>query len=230
MKTIYTLFIALLLLAGCHTEEIEKYNHVNYIYLANLNESMLEYSFSFHPGKNSDTIPIVIKLIGDISDHDRPISLVVEASKTTALETDYTLPEHIVLRAGHFTDTIPFVLHKTARLQANKYTIRLEIKDSELLKRGPASNRYIDIRFSDMISRPVWWNDEMVNNWLGTYSDIKYRLFIEATGIVDMTGLTDSEVRAYAVMFRDFLDKSKEQGHKYEDENGVVTVPVRLFS
>ena len=50
-----------------------------------------------------------------------------------------------------------------------------------------------------------------------------------ATGISDMTGLSESEKRAYALIFRDFLDKGREQGIEYSDEFGLITVPVKLF-
>lgn len=229
MKSIYIFFISLILIAGCATDEIDKYNYTNYIYFEHQSKDTLEYSFSFHPGKDQDTIPVVVKLIGDVSVNNRSILLTVDPAKSTALPTDYSLPENIVLPAGKVKDTIPLILYKSERLKVSKYTIRIEIKDGEELKCGPLANSYIDIRFSDMLSRPAWWDNSIVSNFLGTYSDTKYRLFIEATGISDMTGLSESEKRAYALIFRDFLDKGREQGIEYSDEFGLITVPVKLF-
>jgi len=229
MKSIYIFFISLILIAGCTTDEIDKYNHANYIYFEHLSKNVLEYSFSFHPGKDQDTIPVVVKLIGDISDNNRSIALAVDPSNTTAQLSDYYLPENIVLTAGKVIDTISLILYKTERLKENKFSIRLEIKDNEELKCGPLANSYIDILFSDMLSKPVWWDSSIESNFLGTYSDTKYRLFIEATGISDMAGLSESEKRAYALIFRDFLERGREQGIEYVDEFGLITVPVKLF-
>jgi hypothetical protein len=229
MKSIYIFFISLILIAGCTTDEIDKYNNANYIYFEHLSKNVLEYSFSFHPGKDQDTIPVVVKLIGDISDNNRSIALSVDPSNTTAQSSDYSLPENIVLTAGKVIDTISLILYKTERLKENKFSIRLEIKDNEELKCGPLANSYIDILFSDMLSKPVWWDSSIESNFLGTYSDTKYRLFIEATGISDMAGLSESEKRAYALIFRDFLERGREQGIEYIDEFGLITVPVKLF-
>ncbi len=55
-----------------------------------------------------------------------------------------------------------------------------------------------------MIARPGWWTTTVETNFLAKYSDNKYRLFIEATGIADMTGLSETEQRAYAIIFRRF--------------------------
>ena len=77
-----------------------------------------------------------------------------------------------------------------------------------------------------MISRPEWWDEVVVNSFLGTYSDTKYRLFIEATGIADMTNLSESEMRAYSMILRDFLKKGREEGKEFIDENGEpINVP-----
>ena len=83
--------------------------------------------------------------------------------------------------------------------------------------------------FSDMIARPSWWNSIVETNFLGQYSDTKYRLFIEATGIADMTGLSESEQRAYSIIFRDFLARGRENGEVYEDENGMINVSPNLI-
>ncbi len=226
-----TLLLVTLLFYQCAKDEIDTYKGESYVYFARKGGDALEYSFSFHPGKDTDTIPLVIKLIGHIAERDRKITLVVNSDSTTALSADFALPANIVLPAGKHIDTIALVLVKSPKLLENKFRIYLELKESEDFKTGPVTNVFADIVFSDMLSRPAWWDALIVSNFLGTYSDAKYRLFIEATGVADLTDMSESEKRAYAQIFRDFLKKGRDQGNIYVDEFGnPITVPEGLFS
>lgn len=234
MKRLYVVTILCCWLIGCSKDAIDEYGETNYLYLANDSTSIeevtpFEYSFAFHPGTDTDTIPVLVKLVGKLSEQDRPVTLAVDASQTTALANDYELAAPMVLRAGRAVDTIGLVLHRSDRLKTQKFKIRLMLHSNEHFQLGPPANQYIDITFSDMIARPAWWNDIVDRNFLGPYSDNKYRLFIEAVGIADMTGLSETEQRAYAIIFRDFLARGRENGEVYEDENGMINVSPNLF-
>ena len=234
MKRLSVITILCCWLISCSKDAVDQYGEINYVYLADdstdINEvTPIEYSFAFHPGAVKDTVPVLIKLIGKPGGQDRPVALTVDAANTTALEGDYQLPDPLVFRAGRAFDTIALVLHNSERLKTGKFKIRLMLQPNGHFQLGPPDNRYIDITFSDMIARPGWWDDVVERNFLSTYSDAKYRLFIEATGIADMTGLSESEQRAYAIIFRDFLARGRENGEVYEDENGLINVSPNLY-
>lgn len=234
MKRFYLITLLCCWLMGCQKDKVDEYGETSYLYLANKPDDIskvnpIEYSFAFHPGANKDTVPLVVKLIGKLSGDDRPIDLAVEAAQTTAAAGDYELPGPIVLRGGRAVDTIALVLHNSARLKTGKFKIRLVLNDNDHFLAGPPDNRVIDVTFSDMIAKPAWWNATVETNFLARYSDTKYRLFIEATGIADMTGLQETEQRAYAIIFRDFLARGRENGEVYEDENGMINVSPNLY-
>lgn len=227
-RILYTIVLISCCLAGCSKDEIDPYGKTDYIFFSNDTATTIEYSFAFNPGVEKDTVGVILKLVGRVTTDNRPIALSVDPAYTTALSSDYKLPDNIVLRAGYAADTIPLILHKTARLQTAKFKIRLVLHENGQFLPGPPANRYLNILFSDMIARPGWWNNIVTTNFLGTYSDTKYRLFIEATGIADMTGLSENSQRAYAIIFRDFLARGREQGEVYEDENGQIDVSPNL--
>ena len=236
MKHFYVLTILCCWLISCSKVKVDEYGESSYVFLANgdkeddtLVVKPIEYSFAFHPGADKDTVPVLIRLVGKLSDQDRVIPLTVDASQTTAASGDYELPDPMVLRAGHALDTIALTLHRSDRLKTGKFKIRLTLYENEYFLPGPPGNRYIDITFSDMIAKPGWWTQTVELNFLAKYSDTKYRLFIEATGIADMTGLSETEQRAYAIIFRDFLARGRENGEVYEDENGQINVSPNLF-
>jgi len=230
-KIIIIAISVLAILAGCKKDEIDIYNGNTYIYFDREGEDVQEYSFAFHPGIDLDTVPLIVKLIGYPTDYDREIGLVINESKTTADAADYWLPSEFVLRAGSHIDSIPLVLYKSEKLKESKFTLYLEIKDSEELRSGPVPNCFAQIVFSDMLAKPDWWDEVVVTNFLGKYSDEKYRLFIEDTGIADLTGMSESAMRAYALIFRDFLKKGREEGKEFVDESGdPITVPEGLYT
>lgn len=219
---------------ACSKDSVDEYGDIAYVYLVNKDTDTssvkpIEYSFAFHPGADKDTVPLLVKLMGKLKDQNRSIALTVDASQTTAIASDYELPRTIELRAGHAVDTIALVLHKSDRLKTGKFKIRIALQANEHFVLGPLANRFVDITFSDMIARPGWWTTIVETNFLAKYSDNKYRLFIEATGIADMTGLSETEQRAYAIIFRDFLARGRENGEVYEDENGQINVSPNLF-
>ena len=136
-KIIIIAISVLAILAGCKKDEIDIYNGNTYIYFDREGEDVQEYSFAFHPGIDLDTVPLIVKLIGYPTDYDREIGLVINESKTTADAADYWLPSEFVLRAGSHIDSIPLVLYKSEKLKESKFTLYLEIKDSEELRSGP---------------------------------------------------------------------------------------------
>jgi hypothetical protein len=234
MKPLYIITIMIGWLTGCSKDAVDEYGETNYVYLANGKTDFtgikpVEYSFAFHPGADKDTVWLLIKLVGKLSEEDRPVGLSVEASGTTAATGDYELPGPVVLHGGQALDSIALVLYKSDRLKTAKSRIRLVLNENEYFRLGPPANRQIDVTFSDMIARPAWWNSTVETNFLGRYSDTKYRLFIEATGMADLTGLTETEQRAYAVIFRDFLARGRENGAVYNDEYGMINVSPNLI-
>ena len=234
MNRLYIITLVCCWLAGCSKDAVDEYGDTAFVYLVNTATDTsaikpIEYSFAFHPGEIKDTVPILIKLMGKLKTENRAVALTVDASQSTALAGDYELPSNIVLRADRAVDTIPLILHHSDRLKTGKVKIRLALQANENFLLGPPANRFIDITFSDMIAKPGWWTTVVETNFLAKYSDNKYRLFIEATGIADMTGLSETEQRAYAIIFRDFLARGRENGEVYEDENGQINVSPNLF-
>ncbi|MGN6416795.1 MAG: DUF4843 domain-containing protein [Pseudobacter sp.] len=234
MKPLYIILIICSWLAACSKDAVDKYGDESFVFFVNKGDDTsalkpVEYSFAFHPGADKDTIPLLVKLMGKLKDENRAVAITVAASQTTAIASDYQLPATLTFRAGRALDTLLLVLNKSDRLKTSKFKIRIALQANEHFSLGPLANQYADITFSDMIARPDWWTSVVETNFLDKYSDTKYRLFIEATGVADMTGLAETEQRAYAIIFRDFLARGRENGEQYVDENGQINVSPNLF-
>lgn len=99
-------------------------------------------------------------------------------------------------------------------------SIRLTASDDFLP--GPTDVISAQLNFSNKLIQPVWWNTAVINDYLGAYSDKKYRTLIIATGIGDWTGMSASEKRSYAIMLANYI-----RANSVTEETGlpmVVTV------
>lgn len=78
----------------------------------------------------------------------------------------------------------------------------------------PGQNIYTRkvVRFSSLISQPLWWDDVVTESLLGKYTETKFRLFMEVTGVGDLTELSESERWSLARQFKYYLIKKKMRG------------------
>lgn len=82
------------------------------------------------------------------------------------------------------------------------------------------------IWFHNIIAKPKWWNSNVVNYYLGKYSDEKYQLFLDKIK-VDLTNATDSELRNYSLLFKKYLTDEKAAGRTvYEKDGSEMEVAV----
>ncbi len=92
---------------------------------------------------------------------------------------------------------------------------------------GPFEFRFANIIFSDMVSKPSWWDDDVTDFYLGEYSEKKFKLFMEVTKVGDLSDSNESEIRSYAIIFKYYLIKEKEEGRTvYEEDGSEMNVSV----
>lgn len=101
------------------------------------------------------------------------------------------------------------MLKKTALLDTKEVRLVIDIVENDVLK--PGQNIYTRkvVRFSSLISQPLWWDDVVTESLLGKYTETKFRLFMEVTGVGDLTELSESERWSLARQFKYYLIKKK---------------------
>ena len=122
-------------------------------------------------------------------------------------------------------------LNRTADMKEDEFRIVLRLKDNGNFTVIPSDNDYAIVRVSDKMSQPDWWDRGIVNDYLGTYSDDKYTLFIIVTNQTDLSEASPAEKRAYALQFKYWLEDQEKAG--VTEYNGIklagLTVPVRGY-
>ena len=90
---------------------------------------------------------------------------------------------------------------------------------------GPAEYKHVTIQVTDRISQPVWWNQSSAAN-LGTYSDMKYRVFIifmDGEILESLDKYTGIEFVNLIADFKAWWKDQWQQGnYQYYDTDGVT--------
>ncbi len=154
------------------------------------------YSFAI---QNSDLteviVPINVKLMGSIADHDRTFRAKAVAENTTAVEgTHYRILEGVI-KAGEYEGYLPVEIYRTADTREQSVTLQLVLTDEGDLKAGNGSEAYPQAEEaldpSNRLKFTLEWGDILLQpaNWplwyWGPYYANKYRFAIDVLGTTD---------------------------------------------
>lgn len=222
MKKYILYIIGLLFFVSCQEEKLKPFSGERYISFSNNVETdSVSLSFFFYPGQDKVLVPLEINLAGLPLNKDLEYKIEVNDKHTTADSKYFKLPDNLIFEKGKIKDTINIELVNSPELKEKEVKLVLNIVENENFIPGAISYRYAKIVFSDIVSQPVWWDWKVARYILGDYSVKKFRLFMQVTGIGDITGLHPSDVRSYAIQFKYYLAKEKEAGRTVYEENGA---------
>lgn len=226
---IHILLFIIIISIACKKEEIELYKSGHYIQFTQEDKDTSIISFFLYPNLNQIKIPLELKLIGIMPIRELSYRIKINKTETTASVEHYHLPQKMVFKPGQALDTAYILFNNKADLKTEKKKLTLEIIESEDIK--PGQTNYIKRVFyiSDIISKPNWWNDRIEFYGLGKYSDDKFRLFIEVTGIGELDKYDEYTQRNYMLQFKYYLIKKKNEGNPVIDSEGndmLSTVPI----
>lgn len=224
---IFILFVFALVWIGCDKREIPTYNtRIHYIEFENATVDSTIFTFIYHPYDEYYDLPIAMKIAGQAAaDRDLAYKIYVDEELSTAESKHYTLPGETVIRKGLFHDTCYIRLHKTQDLDSKKVKLVLRLEVTPDLAIGKLENSVAVIQFSNTIDRPAWWDSNIEHYYLGTYSQKKFVLFLQVTE-ADLTGASDSEKRAYALEFKQYLIDHRGEPETIDEDGQPMTVPV----
>lgn len=223
------LFLVTCLVCACTKDKLNTYQADRYIYF---NSSWIEdstiVSFFYYPEKDIIRVPLYLSFAGNEITEDISYRLVVDETLTTAQPGNYDMEENFLWKAGLFQDTAYVTLLKSDVLDDKEVRLVLRLEENENFQLGPKDRLEYRIIFSSIVSQPEWWNTNVVNHYLGSYSKAKFQEFIKATGVGDLTGVTDdTTLRYYALKFKYYLQRVKDEtGEPIMDGNVEMTVPI----
>lgn len=226
----FIIMIVFVWLYGCQESEFTTYESANYVQFVRSLEDSTTVSFTFYPEQDELLWPLPLEITGVPVDQVLNYKVIVDEEYSTAIEgLHFELLPEMNIKPLAVGDTCWIRLIKTPEMKTKEFRIVLRLVDSEMLLRGQLDYSIAVIRVNDKISRPDWWDDNVVWYYLGEYSDKKFSLFIDVTGVSDLTGASDAILRKYSLQFKYWLQAQKAQGNTIREDdanNSEMTVEV----
>ena len=197
MRKIYLLLGFILVLGACSKDDIKTYRGDNYLQFVKVVTDSSVCSFLAYPNDNELEFPVEVEVIGLPSDREQEYKISV------------------------VRDTCKITFVKTAEIStvALRLTLKLESTTDFLL--GQTECRSAIIYVSNVVAKPNWWTDNVTRNYLGAYSDKKYRLFIQETGKADIDSDNIEELRYNTIIFKHYLQKKKDANEMVREDDGT---------
>lgn len=230
---IYNLCIlcSLFFLMSCEKEEIKKNLPESSIYLA-ARSNAFDYNFTNYPITDTEIIvEIKVNTIGDVKDFDRPFQMIVQDSSTAKEGVHFEFVEkNLFIPAGELLKNVQIRLLRHPDLQNSDKTLHL------LLKGGADFTSSIDgfksissIVFRDQTTQPFLWQLGSIQDYLGTYSEKKFKLYQEIAGMpidaLDSFERIDeyfyARLKFWATLLKQYIDIQESQNNTILDEDGT---------
>ncbi|MBQ7440346.1 MAG: DUF4843 domain-containing protein [Prevotella sp.] len=186
----------------------------------------ISFSFvSYSSDVTEMTMLVDAQIMGEVAERDRVVNLSVDAAKTTADASMYTVPATVTVPAGEVKATFPVVLKRAASLTSKKVRLYIKVEDSNDFKTGVNEENHITMIWSDVLTKPNNWSD--LEPFFGTYSDTKYRFMLTnsgGAGEFNTETMSWALLNSYRIRFQNALNEynAAHPGNPLTDENGQL--------
>lgn len=185
------IFFSLTVFAGCQENAHTGFESEGAVYFqlspnsgGGIRDS-ITYSFIGNPEQEAQII-LRVMLMGDASLQARTFKIAVDSEQTTAIEgVHYRAPESVfTLEAGSFYSDIAITLLKADDLDQQTRTLTLTLQAGETLSLGISDRTRARIVFSNIITKPSYWDDYFLDYFFGAWSQVKQQKCAEVLGLV----------------------------------------------
>ena len=163
------------------------------------------------------------QIMGEVQSRDRVVNIAVDASRTTADASMYTVPSTVTVPAGEAKGTFSVILKRAAALQSKTVRLYLTVAESADFKAGVNEENHITMIWNDILSRPNNWPS--LEPYFGAYSDAKYRFMLAnsgGAGEFSTDTMSWAQLMSFKIRFQNALNEynAAHPGNPLTDENG----------
>lgn len=215
----------LAVMSACKKQELPVYTGGYYVqFLPAVKDAAkidtLSVSFFFYPGQPQVQIAMPVELIGLMPGEDLHYKVQID-TPTTASADQYSMAQEFVFRKGRTTDTAFITIINKPELATVTRLIAVKIIPGDDVQPGATIFARRLFWISDMVSKPTWWDANMDNVYLGKYTEKKFRLFMQVTGVGDLGKLDFNLQRSYMLQFKAYLIAQKDAGTPVLEADGT---------
>ncbi|NSL88856.1 DUF4843 domain-containing protein [Chitinophaga solisilvae] len=242
MNRILYCIMLLLLMQACKKSEIPFYSGSSDIYFSVINQQSrlsidtTAITFSYNPERNDSVILLPVRILGPVSPQERAFRcVVIDTAKAAAKAgVHYDLPAAFVIPANAVSTTIRMVLHKTADMQQQNFSVRLQLEANEHFTTNlkyavidRVNDRKVFLQqhvvvINDMLSKPPDWLDD----YYGVFTAKKLRLMCSILELPlnkfagPVNSIEISYTRFYANTLKLYLKDMELAGTPVMEEDG----------
>lgn len=208
MKQHITLFYSLLAVlfacAGCSEQDMMRYGETPAVYFANQDantsdpvtqhDSISHSFFIYGTDVTRDTVHVLIRIMGNPVDYDRPIKLV----QTNAGEPDAAIAgthyvafddpsiiDSVCIRAGEVRRMVPIVMLRDKSLACEQVRLEMALEANEYFRLGIDEWQTFLVTTTDEAVKPTLWDSRWKYYFGASWGTEKMRLIIQSTGYTD---------------------------------------------
>jgi len=186
----------------------------------------LTFSFvTYSEETKSMVMNVDVLVMGTTVDYDRTAAVTVVADKTTASASDYEMPLTITIPADSAKAILPVTLKRTTALQEKSVRLYIEVAANGDFQAGVNEQNHFTLIWNDILTRPTNWDE--LEEFFGTYSDVKYRFMIENAGGIsefDTDTMSWAQLNSLKIKFQNALNdyNNAHPGNPLRDDDGVL--------
>ena len=173
-------------------------------------------NLSHYPGINEVRHPFKIRLIGNVLLEDTEYEMMKIDSLSTAKEGMVSLPDRLLFKKGVVVDSLWVTVHKNKVETDGEYYVTYKLIENENFTVGYTGYTMVKVWFNNLIKAPLWWDKEVEDIFLGEWSQEKFEILVQVTGVFSFEGLSATEKRKYSLQLKEYI----------EENNLSMTVPV----
>ena len=208
-KTFYIFLsvIFFLVLTACEKENPLAYENDPALYFFKVapnvsgQKDSLEHTFFFATDNVvRDTVYVILATMGDLSDKERPISIVqtnkgelnaAEAGIHYVAFDDPEVAKYMMVPAGHPRAVIPIIILRDKSLETSVKSLKLTVVRNEYFRPGIAKQTDFIVKTTAAAVKPKFW-DTAYRYVLGlSWGPAKMKLLVDATGYTDWDNVPD---------------------------------------
>lgn len=185
----------------------------------------LNFSFAVYPSSLTEQeMEMTLYVMGEAAQTDRVAKLEVDASRTTATASQYTLPATVTIPKGKLEAPFTITLKRSNELTSQTVALYIKVAESNDFKVGVTEQDHFCLKWNDILGKPKNWDTELTE-FFGEYSYVKYRFIIDTIGFGEFstTEMSWSELTNYRIIMKTALDEyNAGTSGPLKDENGQL--------
>lgn len=211
------LLVPFFLLYGCNSEKVDYYNGKRALYFEReqfvssvgyVRKDTVNLSLTHYAGVNEVRYPFKILLVGELLTEDTEYEVERVDSLSTAKEGMVGLPDKLLFKKGVSTDSLWVTIFKDKVPEDEEFCIAYQLVDNENFDAGYAGYTTVKVWFNNLVSKPLWWDEEVERVFLGEWSQEKFEALALVTGIFSFEGLSATEKRRYSLRLKEYVEEN----------------------